>query len=250
MPDPDAQRFLAMADDYDRMAPLLVPMYDWLQQEMLRLLRVEELAGRLLDLGAGSGRFLERALKRNPALHGVWVDASPAFLAVAQRRLAPMADRMTYLLSTLEDPWEDQLGGPVQAITSMSAIHHLESDDKRALYQRCHAALAPGGWFLNCDEMMTLTREAYLNSLHFWVEHVDAARERLTPAELPAYDRWAAHFARWKSRNIDHAADPKQKGDDLHEPFLTQVDWLREIGFGGADLFVKYHLWCVIGGQK
>jgi hypothetical protein len=28
------------------------------------------------------------------------------------------------------------------------------------------------------------------------------------------------------------------------------VAWLTEIGFTQVDLFVKYHLWCIIGGQK
>ena len=64
----DQQRFITMAQDYDRMAPKCVPMYDWLQEEMLRLLRVEEMgAGYLVDLGAGSGTFLEKALARRPS---------------------------------------------------------------------------------------------------------------------------------------------------------------------------------------
>ena len=246
----DQQRFLTMAEDYDQLAPALVPRYDWLQEEMLRLLCVERMgAGCLVDLGAGSGIFLEKALARNPALRGVWVDSSPAFQAVAQRRLARFAERITYIVSPLEDAWEAQLASPVQAITSMSAIHHLEDAEKRALYQRCFALLAPGGWLLNCDEMKTLTQEAYVRSLHFWVRHVDNAAPHLSPDQLAKYAQWRHHFAGWKARNIDNIDKPKQQGDDLHTAFVEQVLWLREIGFIGADLFVKYHLWCIIGGQ-
>lgn len=247
----DQQRFLTMAEDYDLMAPVLVPMYGWLQEEMLRLLRVERMgASCLIDLGAGSGILLEKALARNPALRGVWIDASPAFKAVAQRRLARFAGRVTYLVSPLEAAWEEQLAEPVQAITSMSAIHHLEHAEKRALYQRCFAKLAPGGWLLNCDEMMSISHEAYLQSLHFWVRHVEEASAFLRPEQITAYEHWCSHFARWKTRNIDNIDAPKQKGDDLHEPFLDQVHWLQEIGLTGADVLVKYHLWCIIGGQK
>ena len=247
----DQQRFLVMAEDYDRMAPLLVPMYDWLQQVMLHVLHLEPRdMGCLVDLGAGSGIFLEKALLRHSGLHGVWIDSSTAFMAVAQRRLAPMAARMTYILSALEAPWEAQLATPVHAITSMSAIHHLESAEKYALYQRCYAALAPGGCFLNCDEMATVSREAYLNSLQVWVEHVEAAEYALAPEQHADYQRWRAHFARWQTRNIEHADAPKHQGDDLHEAFLTQMNWLQQIGFTGVDLFSKYQLWCVIGGRK
>jgi cyclopropane fatty-acyl-phospholipid synthase-like methyltransferase len=226
-------------------------MYDWLQQTMLGVLSIEtRAAGCLVDLGAGSGIFLEKALQRNPDLHGVWVDSSPAFMAVAQRRLAAFADRMCYVLCPLEGPWEEQITEPVRAITSMSAIHHLESAEKRALYQRCFTALAPGGWFLNCDEMCTISPEAYLNSLHAWVNYVDAARDRLSPEQIAEYERWLSHFSRWKVRNIEHVDEPKHKGDDLHESFLTQLSWLQEIGFTGVDLFAKYQLWSIIGGRK
>lgn len=246
----DQQRFLTMAEDYDRMAPELVPMYDWLQEEMLCLLRVESMgADSLVDLGAGSGRFLEKALTRNPELRGVWVDSSPAFMTVAQRRLARFADRVSYILSPLEEAWETKLDGRVQAITSMSAIHHLERAEKQALYQRCYDQLVPDGWLLNCDEMKTLSPAAYLNSLHFWVRYVEHAPKRLHPEQITAYENWQGHFARWKTRNIDQFDTPKQRGDDLHEPFVDQVQWLREIGFANADVFVKYHLWCIIGGQ-
>ncbi len=131
----DQQRFLSMAEDYDLMAPLLVPMYGWLQEEMLRLLRVERLeAGFPGRPGGGQRHFLEKALARNTALRGVWVDSSPGFMTVAQRRLARFSGRVTYIASPLEAAWEAQLTGPVQAITSMSAIHHLEQAEKRALY--------------------------------------------------------------------------------------------------------------------
>ncbi len=247
----DRDRFLTMAEDYDRMAPALVPMYDWLQEEMLRLLQVEALeAGCLVDLGAGSGIFLEKALACNPQLTGVWVDSSPAFRTVAERRLARFAERMVYIASPLEASWEAQLTLPVRAITSMSAIHHLEREEKHTLYQRCFNLLVPGGWFVNCDEMQTLSRAAYRASLEFWLRYVDDAPSRLPADQQEAYAGWRAHFAGWKTRNLDHFDEPKVKGDDLHESFLDQVRWLQEIGFANADLFVKYHLWCLIGGRK
>jgi acetyl esterase/lipase len=28
------------------------------------------------------------------------------------------------------------------------------------------------------------------------------------------------------------------------------AEWLRDIGFAGTDVFAKYHLWCLIGGEK
>lgn len=247
----EQQRFLEMAEQYDRMAPLMVPMYDWMQEEMLRVTGTGAMPeGRIVDLGAGSGIFLEKALASNPCIRGVWVDSSPAFLEVAQRRLARFGARVTYVMCQLQDRWEDQLGGPADALVSMSAIHHLESKEKRALYKRCCAVLGPGGWFVNCDEMMADSQEAYLSSLHAWAKHVDVAGQRVSPEMRDHYEGWTAHFARWKERNIQGFGKPKQRGDDLHETYRSQLSWLRRAGFEEVDLFAKYHLWCMIGGRK
>jgi tRNA (cmo5U34)-methyltransferase len=247
----DKQRFTQMAEDYDQMAPLLVPMYGFLQDEMIRQAEIASLsAPRVVDLGAGSGRLLEKVLTANPYALCYWVDSSESFRSVAQRRLARFGERVNYVLSAIESDWMSQVEPPVQAIFSMSAIHHLESGEKRAAYATCFDLLAPGGWFINADEMRSLDREAYRASLHFWAAHVDAAAAG-APASLGEFvRRWQHHFDNWKRRNIEGFDLPKTKGDDLHEPFTDQVQWLREIGFVHVDVFVKYHLWCMVGGRK
>jgi len=57
-------------------------------------------------------------------------------------------------------------------------------------------------------------------------------------------------FNNWKERNIDNINLPKKEGDDIHESFLMQLDWLNEIGFQETDIFCKYFLWNMIGGKK
>jgi tRNA (cmo5U34)-methyltransferase len=247
----DRQRFEHMAEDYDQMAPILVPMYGFLQQEMIRLADLASLSRpRIVDVGAGSGLFLEKALAICPQADCYWVDSSEGFLKVARRRLSRYGRQVTYILSPMEAEWQRQVGGPVDRIFSMSAIHHLERHEKRALYVACFDLLNEGGWFINGDEMKTLDEAAYRASLAFWVRHIETQAERVPPALVENTRRWCGHFEGWKRRNIERIDQPKTKGDDLHEPFVDQVQWLKEIGFDSVDLFVKYHLWCVIGGRK
>jgi hypothetical protein len=132
----------------------------------------------------------------------------------------------------------------------MSAIHHLEENEKKALYRRCKDILRPGGWFFNIDEMKTLDRDAYLASMHLWVAYVKRMEKELSPDLLPDYQKWKEKFDRWELRNVVNIDKPKTKGDDIHQDFVSQVNWLQEIGFSSADLFIKYHLWCAIGGRK
>jgi len=68
--------------------------------------------------------------------------------------------------------------------------------------------------------------------------------------DRPYYERWMAHFDSWIQRNVENIDKPKVKGDDIHHNFARQVRWLREAGFSNADVFIKYHLWCAIGGRK
>ncbi len=244
-------RWETMAAVFDRMAPAMVPMYDFVQDEVLRLLRIDERPGaRIVELGAGSGRFLEKVLSADPLSTCCWVDSSADFQRLAPSRLARFNDRVEYVLVPFEEDWGSRIGGKIDAIVSFSAIHHLTSVEKRGVYQRCFDRLRPGGWFFNSDEMKGSGHDAYLNSLLFWVRHAENAKASLPHGEMNYYDRWMFHFDKWRQRNVDNIHAPKAKGDDIHDSFMDQIQWLQDIGFVDVDLFVKYHLWCVIGGRK
>jgi hypothetical protein len=67
---------------------------------------------------------------------------------------------------------------------------------------------------------------------------------------LDSYEGFMEKFDSWKKRNVDNIHIPKQEGDDVHESFLVQLDWLKKTGFNETDLFSKHFLWCLIGGKK
>jgi len=244
-------RWVPMAQCYDAMAPYLVPQYNFLQAAMIEYLDIQNLSQPVVvDLGAGSGIFLDRILSTNETAHGYWVDSSEGFLDIAQQKLAPYQDRVTFVMVTMEDAWEQQLSHSPNFIFSMSAIHHLLNEEKMELYQRCFDVLSENGWFVNIDEMKTVYDDAYFNSLLFWERHVDQSATAIPAEKKDAYHQWAGYFGKWKERNIDTFDQPKVKGDDLHELFTLQMQWFRATGFVNVDVFVKYHLWCAVGGQK
>jgi tRNA (cmo5U34)-methyltransferase len=247
----DKHRFFTMAEAYDQMCQHLVPGYDFLQDEVLRIVAAEGKRDMtVVDLGAGSGVFLEKVLSRWPGANAHWVDYSEDFLSVARQRLARSDGRIRYTQASFEDDWESQVKGQADLILSMSAIHHLENEEKKRLYQRCFDKLAPGGWLFNIDEMKTLHKDGYLANMRYWVRHVQEARNKMVEEQVPYYEKWKSHFDNWELRNVVNVDEPKTKGDDIHAHFVTQVDWLHEIGFADADVYIKYHLWCAIGGRK
>ena len=60
-------------------------------------------SGPILDLGCGSGLVAQMLLDRLPAASIFGVDASPAMLDLARRRLAPYGDRALLMEGDLTD---------------------------------------------------------------------------------------------------------------------------------------------------
>jgi tRNA (cmo5U34)-methyltransferase len=244
-------RFFTMAETYDKMAQLLVPQYDLLQNEVFNIVGFSKNDPIVVyDLGAGSGIFLEKILTTFPNAVCYWIDYSYDFMKVTQNRLERFGNRTKYILSPLEKNWEEQLYGKADLIFSMSAIHHLEKTEKIALYSKCFQLLNNGGWFFNADEMKTMKKQPYKNSLIFWANYVIHSKDKIPDDLQSYYEKWNVNFENWKLRNITNFDLPKYKGDDMHESFLDQLVWLHNAGFENEDIFMKYHLWGLIGGQK
>jgi SAM-dependent methyltransferase len=101
-------------------------------------------AGRVLELGTGTGETALRVLDRHPAAEWIGVDASDAMLARARERL-PTADLR---LGRLEDELPK---GPFGLVVSVLAVHHLAAEAKRDLFRRVASVLTLGGRFVLGD---------------------------------------------------------------------------------------------------
>jgi ubiquinone/menaquinone biosynthesis C-methylase UbiE len=247
----EKDRFFSLAETFDNVAQIVVPAYDFLQDEALRFLDYSKDHGlKIVDLGGGSGIMLEKILKKYPNSECFWVDYSDDFRRVAQKRLLRFADRVHYLECDILSDWDKQIGCKPDLIISMSTIHHLEDGDKKSLYSKCYHSLRESGWFVNIDEMRTLSTVAYKNSLLQKERYALKAGDSLSEDRKPYYSDYLRHLKHWRERNIVNFDLPKQKGDDIHASFCDQVEWLTEIGYKNSDVIIKYHLMSIIVGQK
>jgi trans-aconitate 2-methyltransferase len=124
------------ARTYDRVAD---PMARWGLAVLDRL----PLAGdeTVLDAGCGSGRVTERLAERLPHGRVIALDASPAMLDEARRRLARFGSRVTYVEADLALPLPPI--GPVDAILSTAVFHWVRNQD--GLFRHLAAVIRPGG---------------------------------------------------------------------------------------------------------
>lgn len=239
------------AEGYDAAAPQIHPHYTAVQDEIIGLLIAQagpaEVGGdfHVVDLGAGSGRLVEKILTAIPQATATLVDQSEPFLAIAERRLAPFAARVSFVVSRLEGDWDQKLPKPPSAIISTSAIHHLEPHEKQAIYQRIFHVLPAGGLFLNGDEVRPESEAEYKTTMERWA---DFMRAGMTSGAIPAGFHPAANG--WIERNVTRFGEPKKNGDDCHETGAAQLEYFRAAGFSTADITWQQELWSVLRGVK
>jgi cyclopropane fatty-acyl-phospholipid synthase-like methyltransferase len=102
---------------------------------------------RVLDLGAGNGRFL-KFLKDNQVSvqEYVAVDNSKEMLDLAKENLSELNISQTFILQNLEEEWIDAISGEFDLIVAFGVFHHLKSEESRAnLFKFTRHLLSPEG---------------------------------------------------------------------------------------------------------
>jgi tRNA (cmo5U34)-methyltransferase len=214
--------FDAIAEEYDAPRRRLVPCFDQFYGTAVALAAG---AVRVLDLGAGTGLLSARLAAARTGVRLTLVDAAPAMLAVATRRLAGVAGiAHETVVADLTDPLP---GGPYDAVVSALAIHHLPDAGKRDLFARVRSALVPGGVFVNAEQVAGPT-----------------------PALDRRYDEvWLAQIRALGASEDEIAGARARMAYDRPATVDDQCAWLREAGFTDVDCFFKSWRFAVFGGH-
>lgn len=213
-------------DTYDRDRRILVPPFDLFYGTAVEVAALGRSGPvRVLDLGAGTGLLSGELAAALPEATFVLLDEAPAMLDRARERLGPLGDRVSTVVADLRDPLPD---GPFDVIASALAIHHLDDAGKADLYGRAAAALAPGGVFVNAEQVAgpTPTLDAYYR------------------------ERWDAHTRALGATDEMLAAAAERMAIDLPASVESQVEMLRAAGLVDVDSFFQSWRFAVIAGWK
>jgi tRNA (cmo5U34)-methyltransferase len=107
--------------------------------------------------------------------------------------------------------------GAFDVVMSGLSIHHLEDADKRRVYAACARALAPGGLFVNADQV---AGDSAAMEARYWSHWHRAVRASGLDGAV-----------------IDAAVARQQL--DRRSPLAPQLDWLREAGLAEVDCRYK-----------
>jgi tRNA (cmo5U34)-methyltransferase len=201
------------ADANDVEIRRFIPHYDDMLVTGVELLAALAPPGaRVLDLGGGTGALSAAVLDGLPQARVTLLDVDTAMLGEARRRLAPFGDRVEFREASFFDPLP-----AADAVVASLALHHVHDlGAKTDLYRAIHAALAPGGVFLNLDA--AITEDPRLGALTF--------------------DRWAAHMAEHGITDADARGHfVAWAGEDRYFALDEELAALRRAGFAEVECF-------------
>jgi tRNA threonylcarbamoyl adenosine modification protein (Sua5/YciO/YrdC/YwlC family) len=164
-----------------------IPAYDRIQDDLAAASGTG--ARRILDLGTGTGETARRLLERHPDATLVGIDVSERMLASAASQLP--ATRAELRVAALEDALPE---GPFDLVASALCVHHLRGPEKRDLFGRIFAALAPGGRFVMADVVVPEDPADAVTSLTPGYDHPSPLRDQLqwlAEAGFEAGEVWA-----------------------------------------------------------
>jgi SAM-dependent methyltransferase len=153
VPSPIDLRDPVVARQWAEEADAKRPWRERFRQEIAGILRTSTLpVRRVLELGSGPGLLAECVLRSGEIERYVLLDFSPPMLALSRTRLGanPAA---SFVLADFKGPdWPSAVGGPMDAVVTMQAVHELRHKrHAAALYRQVHELLRPGGVLLVCD---------------------------------------------------------------------------------------------------
>jgi len=157
-----------MTESYDSLIRRSVPRYDEMTDRLAQYLPVD--AGRVLELGCGTGNLSERLAKNLPSASIVFVDGSDEMIAVTRSRLgagsAPAGGSREFIAARFEDL--SPVPGSFDLVVSSISLHHV--DDKAALYEHIRHLLRPGGRFCFADQIRGEPESNHQLNWRTWLE--------------------------------------------------------------------------------
>lgn len=229
------------SDTYRALAEVAVPRREEQLAALLCLLPfARDEAFRAVELGCGEGELARALLAAFPNARLLALDGSASMRERAVERLAPFGERAQVAPFDLESSdWFGLMDGAGCVVSSL-VVHHLDADGKRRLFGAAQRRMGDRAALLLADIALPQRPEAW----RLFADAYDAAsRERsiARTGRVDLYERLVAEH--WNHYRYPDAAETPS-------PLASQLAWLADAGFEGADCFWAYAGHAVYGGYK
>jgi tRNA (cmo5U34)-methyltransferase len=200
----------------------------------------KKLGCNILDLGCGNGIISNELLKIDGSIAATLIDASEDMLNKAKENLKGF-EKIQFIKASFQEILDkDILNKEIQNrnfnfIVSSLAIHHLDMNEKKALFKRIFSYLKVDGYFLNIDVVLAPTQALEQWYLFLWKNWIEERK-----VSLGIEGNYYNDVIRRYKTNKDN------KPDTLD----SQLNVLKCVGFRDVDCFYKYGIFTMYGGKK
>ena len=222
------QHFEEEAQEFDAIIRRLIPNYEQMLDALVTALPFNRSQPiRVVDLGCGTGTIARRIKDVYPQAQITCVDIAEKMLQIAQVKLGDPGDDLRYQLANFEDYEFDTT---YDVAVSSLALHHLvNDDDKIKFYKKIYDCLTIGGVFYNADVVLGSSSHLQKRYMEKWREYM-----RLQVSVEEIEQKWI----------------PQHYDEDHPACLMSQLAWLRDLGFTEVDVIWKYYNFSVYGGRK
>ena len=173
----------------------------------------------VVDLGTGSGALAQAILTARPKARVIGIDEDAGMLAMARKRLRGR-------IETVAGNFERTAIPRCDVVSASFALHHIRTGrQKAAIYERCFAALRPGGLLVSADCCLASTKALQLSHRAAWLQHLQSHYSR---------KKAEGYLQTWAKQDVYFTLD-------------REVELLREAGFSVEIAFRKTCFAVVVG---
>ena len=176
------EQFNSVAQKYDSQRRRFIPCFDDFYKTSISLLKCYKNDFKtVVDLGAGTGLLTKEMYDLYPNAHYILIDIAKDMLKVAEERFSGLNNFEFMEYNYTEDiPIKN-----CDLICSALSIHHLENNEKEALYKTIYKKLDKGGCFINLDQFNgeTETINNFYNT--WWYQRINYSG--ITPEEKTSW---------------------------------------------------------------
>jgi len=217
--------------DYDKWISRVVPYYDELQSQIVRVINCfypkTDIAIDVLELGLGSGTTANNVLSVYPKSHLTGIEFSDGMIGLAEKKLRVYKDRIR--IQEGDFMAKELTPEEFNVIISSLSVHHYSVEEVKKLFRRLHTALKQGGVFINADIVKFRSNE-YSRKAH--EIYLDFLREQLD--DEFAIKVWERHI------------ELQDKPMPLEDLLLC----LKEVGYKDVSVSFRYWGFAVYSGRK
>ena len=252
---PVKTEFAKAAQEYQRLWNAMMTDYCGGRQscvdlvlELIRQTLGQNSSLRVLDVGCGSGAFIESLLatKGLPGLKVVGIDRSQRNLAIARSLLAKHENVSFEPVDLTAGGWAEQLGHESFDVAFLGWMtHEVEPWHLPTLYREIGAALRPGGLVFNADFMSALPDS--------WEDFGrDYQRRRTNPAATSNFKSFNARMNQLPeiAKTLARSDTTNQTAWNVRHSVQAHLTHLRDAGFKDAEEIWRYLGYAMVMGIR